>query len=116
MSREELPLPHRIAISPEGVTIDWADGHTSLYPHRYLRLRCACAGCVGEWPHTHSLDEASIPQWVEVLDYLEVGRYALQFLFSDGHSTGIYPFRTLREACPCPVCQTHKKEEQSRER
>jgi ATP-binding protein involved in chromosome partitioning len=25
-----------------------------------------------------------------------VGRYALQFMWSDGHSTGIYPFEFLR--------------------
>jgi DUF971 family protein len=26
-----------------------------------------------------------------------VGRYAIQIDWSDGHSTGIYPFRRLRE-------------------
>jgi ATP-binding protein involved in chromosome partitioning len=26
-----------------------------------------------------------------------VGRYGLQFLWSDGHSTGIYPFEFLRK-------------------
>ena len=35
-----------------------------------------------------------------------VGRYALHFRWSDGHSTGIYSFETLRQICPCPQCQT----------
>ena len=34
----------------------------------------------------------SIPQRIE-----SVGRYALQIDWSDGHSTGIYPFARLRE-------------------
>jgi DUF971 family protein len=28
-----------------------------------------------------------------------VGRYALNFRWSDGHETGIYSFRYLRELC-----------------
>jgi DUF971 family protein len=33
-----------------------------------------------------------------------VGRYAIRFHWSDGHSTGIYTFEHLRELCPCPIC------------
>jgi DUF971 family protein len=33
-----------------------------------------------------------------------VGRYAIRFHWSDGHSTGIYTFEQLRELCPCPIC------------
>jgi DUF971 family protein len=33
-----------------------------------------------------------------------VGRYAIQFHWSDGHSTGIYTFEHLRELCTCPIC------------
>ena len=30
-----------------------------------------------------------------------VGRYALQFEFSDQHNTGIFTWQYLREICPC---------------
>jgi DUF971 family protein len=33
-----------------------------------------------------------------------VGSYALQFVWSDGHHTGIYTWEALRQACPCPEC------------
>jgi len=33
-----------------------------------------------------------------------VGNYAIQILFSDGHTTGIYSFEHLREICPCEQC------------
>jgi DUF971 family protein len=33
-----------------------------------------------------------------------VGSYALQFFWTDGHSTGIYTWELLRQACPCDIC------------
>ena len=44
-----------------------------------------------------SSDPASVPEDVHPLKLETVGRYALQIDWSDGHSTGIYPFRRLRE-------------------
>lgn len=34
----------------------------------------------------------------------QLGSYALQFFWSDGHSTGIYTWSLLRAACPCQIC------------
>ncbi len=79
----------------EGVSIAWSDGRTCVYPYRYLRLQCACAACVEEMSGRPILNVAMVPEDVIAVDYLEVGRYALQFLWTDGHSTGIYPFRML---------------------
>ena len=46
----------------------------------------------------------AVPDDIRALDIELVGRYAIQFTWSDGHSTGIYSFETLREICPCPEC------------
>jgi DUF971 family protein len=84
--------------------VRWHDGHVSEFEPRYLRLKCPCAGCVEEMSGRPILDPASVPDDVHPLAIRYVGRYALQFEWSDGHGTGIYPFRTLREICPCGVC------------
>ena len=34
-----------------------------------------------------------------------VGKYAVQFLWSDAHFTGIYTFETLRRLCDCAECR-----------
>jgi DUF971 family protein len=104
MSQERPVKAKNVVITSEGIAIAWDDGHSSIYPHRYLRLKCACAGCVGEWPRPHQIDTSSVPLDVQALDHFQVGSYALQFLWSDLHTTGIYPFRTLRALCPCPEC------------
>ncbi len=94
-SEEHKVTANSVELAGDGVKIVWSDGRTCLYPYRYLRLQCGCAGCVEEMSGRRILDVTTVPNDIIVVDYLEVGRYALQFLWVDGHSTGIYPFRTL---------------------
>lgn len=82
---------------PRSLAITWGDGHHSVYDVRALRLACACARCVDEWSGEERLDAASIPADVRPVSIRPVGRYALQIDWSDGHTTGIYPFTRLRE-------------------
>ena len=48
----------------------------------------------------------SISETIEILDISIVGRYALNFRWSDGHETGIYSFRYLRELCETQDAET----------
>lgn len=82
---------------PRELSIRWADGLESLYDVRDLRLACSCAQCVDEWTGSLRLDSASVPADVHPLKIEPVGRYALQVEWSDGHSTGIYPYERLRQ-------------------
>src|SRR5512134_4200821 len=82
---------------PRTLAIVWADGRESRYDVRELRLACGCAQCVDEWSGEGRLDPASVPADVHPIRIEPVGRYAIQFEWSDGHSSGIYPFRRLRE-------------------
>ena len=64
-----------------------------------LRRSCPCAQCVNEWTGQRVLKPESISENIEIRDLSIVGRYALNFRWSDGHETGIYSFRYLRELC-----------------
>jgi len=85
-----------IALNDGAVTITWADDTVSTLSAQYLRVNCACAECVEEWTNRKLLDPATVPTNLQAEDYLMVGKYAVQFLWSDGHYTGIYPFDMLR--------------------
>ena len=56
------PTPASVDVSDAAITIVWKDGHHSVYPHRYLRLRCHCATCVGEGMGRHSIDPVHGPR------------------------------------------------------
>ena len=103
--------PTLVQLDNAGVYIEWQDGHWSVYPHRYLRLRCRCATCIEEWTKRPILDPDSVPADVAVLDHLVVGNYAVQFLFSDAHYTGIYTYDFLRDVCACDECMARRNEE-----
>jgi DUF971 family protein len=78
------------------LTIAWADDAQASYAPRALRLACPCAGCVDEMTGLPILDPDAVSGDVHPTRIDYVGRYALRFLWSDGHSTGIYPFDYLR--------------------
>ena len=82
---------------PRELQVDWSDGAESCFEVRQLRLACNCAHCVDEWTGEDRLDASTIPDDVHPLKIQSVGRYAIQIDWSDGHSTGIYAFRQLRE-------------------
>lgn len=82
---------------PRRLAITWADGRESAYDVRALRLACGCAHCVDEWTGQGRLDPDGVPADVHPLKVEKVGRYAIQIRWSDGHESGIYPFRRLRE-------------------
>ncbi|MEE9279514.1 MAG: DUF971 domain-containing protein [Myxococcota bacterium] len=100
MSEPATPM----AISQAGgetLRIAWKGGHESLYDVRQLRLACRCAHCVEEGTGRPLLDERAVPADVKPVEISPVGRYAIQFAWSDGHDSGIYSFEYLRELCPC---------------
>jgi len=91
------------------VTVTWEDGHVSLYSFAGLRAVCPCAECkgghanMGVPPDPRVVRDARDDELT--LEHVEqVGGYALQFHWSDGHNAGIYTWGTLRDACPCPEC------------
>jgi len=108
--------PKEVDISGEQVIILWDDGHRSIYPHRLLRLRCQCASCVEEMSGRQRLDPDQVAEDVKAVDQMQVGSYALQFLWSDTHYTGIYTFKFLRSICTCIPCNQARAAAQGAQR
>lgn len=82
-----------------GLRITWADDRVCNYSAAALRRVCPCAQCVNEWTGQRTLAPESVADELQIADIAIVGRYALNFRWSDGHETGIYSFRLLRELC-----------------
>jgi DUF971 family protein len=83
--------------SDSELTISWSDGTESRFNAASLRRACPCAGCVDEWTGKKTLDDEKIGDEMSFKQIAIVGRYALNFHFSDGHDTGIFSFNFLRE-------------------
>ncbi|HIF91654.1 MAG TPA: DUF971 domain-containing protein [Myxococcales bacterium] len=98
MRKDEGQLPSKIEQrDARTLSIIWADGIESLIDVRALRLACGCANCVDEWSGDALLAPHSVPSDIAPVGIQSVGRYAIQIDWSDGHSTGIYPFERLRK-------------------
>jgi DUF971 family protein len=82
-----------------GLRITWGDERVCHYPAAALRRACPCAQCVNEWTGQRTLEPEMISDETIMRDINIVGRYALNIRWSDGHETGIYSFRYLRELC-----------------
>lgn len=102
MTQEAIAPPTEIArANQHDVKLIWPDGHASVYPARWLRQRCPCAACVDELTGHVRIISSSIPEDVRPLQIAVVGRYGMNVRWSDGHTTGIFPFDWLRRACLC---------------
>ena len=87
-----------VQLTAEGLlSIQWADDTEALLTPRTLRQACPCASCVEEWTGKQILDPASVPDNITLDQLQPVGRYALRFVFSDSHGSGLYGFDTLRK-------------------
>lgn len=83
--------------SASEVLIKWSDETETRFSAAALRRACPCAGCVNEWTGEKMLDPGKISDDTTFQNIALVGRYALTFAFSDGHETGIFSFKYLRD-------------------
>ncbi len=92
----EAPLD--IELNENGdLVLVWPDGQRDVLKPYDLRINCPCAQCVDEDTGEKILNPKRVQLDIQVKSAQPVGRYALMFEFSDGHNTGIYKFKTLKE-------------------
>ncbi len=96
-----------------GVDILWTDGHSSHFDFAFLRENCPCATCNDErikkesGPGPRVQSSPLLPMYKPKLKAqaaTQVGNYAIQISFNDGHSTGIFSYAYLRTLCSCEEC------------
>ena len=106
--------PKEIAVSREKreVRVRWQDGHESVYSFDLLRKECPCAVCSDQRrnpapPGGLALLSGPVVRAgdIQATEVKPVGRYAINFVWSDGHDSGIYSYNFLREVCPSPTCR-----------
>ncbi len=88
------------------LAIKWDDGFESFLPLEKLRQHCPCAGCKGEVDIMGNLyknpDRPLSPKAFQLVSIQKVGGYAIQPLWGDGHSSGIFSFDYLRQLVDHP--------------
>ncbi|MCF6334996.1 MAG: P-loop NTPase [Spirochaetales bacterium] len=75
----------------------WSDGTRSEVKNIDLRADCGCAVCVDEYSGEKLLKREDLPSDVKPTDITPLGNYALKITWSDGHSSGIYPYKQIRK-------------------
>lgn len=104
--------PTRIQRSGENaLAVTWDDGHAGIYPFQVLRDNCPCATCIDDRDRGGTM----LPVYEEgkyaLAGVKQVGQYAIQITWKDGHDTGIYTFDILRALCRCEECTKEKPQE-----
>jgi DUF971 family protein len=88
-------------ISDQAIAITWDDETQNIFFAEKVRGKCPCAGCKDANENKPNANPFNIlkanPNNVLFKSWEMVGRYAIRFSFSDGHSTGIFTFDYLQE-------------------
>jgi DUF971 family protein len=95
-----IPPPETISLIGDTVAIKWPDGREDYFPMEKLRALSPSADNIGEpdiFGNIHGADPRTEFPGVTVTDYELVGRYAVRFIFSDGHQTGLFSYEYLRD-------------------
>ena len=91
--------PTNIQQIGDELAIVWNDGLESYLPLEMLRRACPCAACGGEPDVLGNIarpEVAYTPESFVLRTCENVGGYALQPTWADGHGTGLYTFPYLR--------------------
>lgn len=98
----EIPQPTSLRREGDGLVIDWADGARTRATWTKLRAHCPCASCQEEEAKPVDPFRVLSPQEVAAGPLAPAamharGNYAYQIVWNDGHDTGIYSLKLLRE-------------------
>ena len=90
----------QIAIVGTELAVAFDDGGEVYLPLELLRRACPCAACQGEPDALGRVVRPDVKVGAfgyEIRRMEQVGGYALQIFWGDGHSTGIYSYDYLKK-------------------
>src|SRR2546421_10881593 len=90
----------------EELAIRWDDGSESFIRLEKLRRYCPCAGCKGERDILGNVYKNPArplsPAAFRMMRLDRVGGYAVQPIWADGHTTGLFSFDYLKQVSEAP--------------
>ncbi|MEE9165390.1 MAG: DUF971 domain-containing protein, partial [Nitrospinota bacterium] len=87
----------QIMFDQEKVTLKWTDEEETVISNFDLRLSCKCARCIDEMSGRQILKKNDIIPDIKAEEVHPLGNYAIAVKWNDGHSSGIYPYRRIKE-------------------
>jgi DUF971 family protein len=90
------PTNIRALQTEQVLEVTWPDDRVDRFPYHVLRSECPCASCRNEWTGERVLDPNSIRPDLKLVGMENIGTYAIQFAWNDGHSSGLFSWETLR--------------------
>jgi DUF971 family protein len=105
MNPIELPTNIRAHQAEQVLELAWPDDRVDRLPYRHIRANCPCATCRDEWTGERILDPATIRPDLKLEGMEAIGNYAVRLVWSDGHSSGLYTWETLRTLADLPQAQ-----------
>ena len=99
--------PRNIQQIQKELAILWDDGTESYISLEKLRRYCPCAGCAGEKDvfgrEYRGASQGYNEKSFQLIRFEQVGGYAINFSWADGHHTGIYTFEFLKRLGETPA-------------
>ena len=95
MASERVPTEIKLHQKSRLMELSFTDGRNFRLPYEYLRVYSPSAEVRGHGPGQEVLQTGK--RNIEIRSLEAVGSYAVQPVFSDGHSTGIYSWEYLSE-------------------
>ena len=87
-----------------GLRVDWNDSTTVFYPVAFLRRMSPSADSIAAKEEQENNPLAILPSTgsgpLTIKEIELVGNYAVRFVFSDGHTAGIYSWEYLQSLQP----------------
>jgi DUF971 family protein len=89
------PIEIRLRTRSRVLEVAYDDGARFLLPFEYLRVHSPSAEVKGHGPGQEVLVLGKQDVGIKAIE--EVGQYAVKLVFDDGHDSGLYSWKYLRE-------------------